>query len=166
MTKKPTKTYNRFWTKQTKFILNPKIILSENYSLCPLKGQLSVVCRRNTYLWRHPTNNSAMVSNRSSELTKRYQFCNFQIWGASAVWHVESSCWNQIFPIFFSSIFVNKNSFNMTIGCTGPSLLIFEGKWPNYTSGPKSALCASVVQCMCAGFLCPKCDNFACLHTR
>ena len=21
-------------------------------------------------------------------------------------------------------------------------------------------------QCMCAGFLCPKCDNFACLHTR
>ena len=25
---------------------------------------------------------------------------------------------------------------------------------------------ASTFQCMRAGFLCPKCDNFACLHTR
>ena len=25
---------------------------------------------------------------------------------------------------------------------------------------------ASAFQCMRAGFLCPKCDNFACLHTR
>ena len=32
---------------------------------------------------------------------------------ASAVWHVRPSCWNQIFEISSSSIFVNTNSFNM-----------------------------------------------------
>ena len=55
---------------------------------------------------------------------------------ASAVWHVALSCWNQILPISFSSIFVNKNSF--VIDCNGLCLLIFKEKWPNYDSGPKS----------------------------
>ena len=32
---------------------------------------------------------------------------------ASAVWHVAPSCWNQMLPISFSSIFGNKNSFSM-----------------------------------------------------
>ena len=40
-----------------------------------LKRQLSLACRHNTYLWRHPTNNSPTVSNRSSELAKRHQLC-------------------------------------------------------------------------------------------
>ena len=32
----------------------------------------------------------------------------------SAVWHVATSCWNQMLPIFnYISIFVNKNSFNL-----------------------------------------------------
>ena len=29
------------------------------------------------------------------------------------MWHVAPSCWNQMLPISFSSIFVNKNSLNM-----------------------------------------------------
>ena len=33
----------------------------------------SLACRRNTYLQRHPTNNSPTVSNRKSEVAKRHQ---------------------------------------------------------------------------------------------
>ena len=32
---------------------------------------------------------------------------------ASAVWHVAPSCWNQMLAISSSSIFVNKNKFNI-----------------------------------------------------
>ena len=34
-------------------------------------------CRRNTCLWRHPTNNSTTVWNRSSEEAKQYPFCGW-----------------------------------------------------------------------------------------
>ena len=60
----------------------------------------------------------------------------------------------------------------IAIDCNGLSLLIFEEKWLNYAYGPKSApnsdsfLGASAFQCIHAGFLCPKCYNFACLYTR
>ena len=53
--------------------------------------------------------------------------------------------------------------------CSGLSLFIFEEKWSNYASGPISApniLVVSAFQYMRAGFLCPKCDYFVCLHTR
>ena len=52
-------------------------------------------------------------------------------------------------PLSSSSIFVNQNSFNkghqhcpitIAIDCNGHSLHIFEKKWPNYASAPKSAL--------------------------
>ena len=46
-----------------------------HHEYCPWKRQLSLACRRNTYLWRHPTNNSPTVSNRSSEVAKRHQLC-------------------------------------------------------------------------------------------
>ena len=36
-----------------------------------LKCQLSLPCRRNTYLWRHLTNNGPTVLNRSSEVAKQ-----------------------------------------------------------------------------------------------
>ena len=36
--------------------------------------QLSLAFQRNTYLWRHPTNNSPTESNRSFEVAKRHQF--------------------------------------------------------------------------------------------
>ena len=64
---------------------------------------------------------------------------------ASVVWNVAPSCWNQILPISSSSIFVNKSSFNIyndrtiAIDYNGLSLLIFEQKWSNYATGPKSA---------------------------
>ena len=62
----------------------------------------------------------------------------------SAVWHVAPSCWNQMLPIFSSSIFVYKKfvqhgPITIAIDCNGLSLLIFEENWPNYASGPKSA---------------------------
>ena len=52
----------------------------------------------------------------------------------------------------------------------GLSLLIFDEKWLNYASGRKSApninsfWVPRVFQCIAVGFLCSKCDNFACLH--
>ena len=56
-----------------------------------------------------------------------------------AVWHVVPSCWNQMLPISFSSIFVNKHGpIAIAIDCNGLSELIFEEKWPNYASGSKS----------------------------
>ena len=40
---------------------------------CALKRQLSLACRRNIYPWRHSTNKSPTVSNRSWEVVKRNQ---------------------------------------------------------------------------------------------
>ena len=38
--------------------------------------------------------------------------------------------------------------------------------WNKIRTAQWLALDSLAFQCMCAGFLCPKCDNFACLHTR
>ena len=68
--------------------------------------------------------------------------------------------------------FIQHGPTTIVIDCNGLSVLIFEEKWPNYGSGPKIrtkkwlVLGASTFQLMRAGFLCPKCDNFACLHIR
>ena len=73
---------------------------------------------------------------------------------------------------FFEQKFVQHGPLTIAIDCNGLSLLIFEEKWPNYVSGPKIrskqlfVLDALAFKCMRVGFLCPKCDNFACLHTR
>ena len=45
------------------------------HEFCPLKPQLSLACRRKTYLSRHCTNNSPSVSNRSFEVAKQLQLC-------------------------------------------------------------------------------------------
>ena len=93
------------------------------HQYCPLKRQMSLACRRNTYLWRHPINNIAMVSKsqlqgcQTASALRLIMQCSKT--GrktssvASAVWHGAPSCWNQMLPISSSSIFVNKNSFNM-----------------------------------------------------
>ena len=47
------------------------------HEYCPLKRQLSLAYRRNTYLRRHPTNNNPTVSNRSSKMAKRSDRSNF-----------------------------------------------------------------------------------------
>ena len=53
----------------------------------------------------------------------------------------------------------------IAVDCNSLSLLIFEQKWPNYVFGPKSVPKYDSFWVR-ADFLCPKCDNFACLHTR
>ena len=73
---------------------------------------------------------------------------------------------------FSEQEFVQHGPITIAIDCNDLSLLIFEEKLPNYVSGVKSAtkqwlvLAASAFQCMHAGFLCLKCNNFACLYTR
>ena len=74
---------------------------------------------------------------------------------------------------FCEQKFVQHGPITIAINCNGLSLLIFEEKLPNYAYGPKSALNSDWFWVrrlfnvhMCAGFLCPKCDNCACLHTR
>ena len=86
---------------------------------------------------------------------------------------------------FCEQKFVQHDPIMIATDCNGLSLLIFEEKWSNYTSGAKftpnsDSFCiwtkirtkqwlflgASAFQCMRTGFLCSKRNNFACLHTR
>ena len=67
---------------------------------------------------------------------------------------------------FCEQKFVQHGPITIAIECNGLSLLNFEEKWPNYASGQWLVLSASAFRCMRAGFLWPKCYNFACLHTR
>ena len=91
---------------------------------------------------------------------------------ASAVWHVAPSCWNQMLPIFSTSIFVNKCSDNDLHWLQRPLFSDFRRKmsqlclWTKILTKQWLVLDASAFQCMRTGFLRPKCDNFACLHTR
>ena len=107
---------------------------------------MSLACRRNTYLWRHPTNNSPTVLNRSSEVVKRHQIfnsvqmieCSFDLC-ATQRHPVETKCC-QYPPLqfVFEQKFVHHGPITIAIDCNGLSLLIFEENWPNYDSGPKS----------------------------
>ena len=59
---------------------------------------------------------------------------------APAVWHVALSCCNQILLFnFCEQKFVQHGPLTIAIDCNGLYLLIFEDKWPNYASRPKSA---------------------------
>ena len=90
---------------------------------------------------------------------------------ALTVWHVASPCWYQMLPISFSSIFVNKKSFNMAryrLTIT-TSFAHFRRKMDQlcvWTKIRTKHLLVLAVQCMRTGFLCPKCDNFVCLHSH
>ena len=64
-------------------------------------------------------------------------------------------------PISSSSVLqklIHYSAITIAIDCNGLSLLIFTKQWLVFG--------ASAFQCMHAGFLCRKCDNFACLHNR
>ena len=79
---------------------------------------------------------------------------------------------NIIFLNFCEQKFLQPGPIIIAIDCNGRFLFIFEENSPNYASGPKSAsnsgsfwvrrLFSVCVRVFCA----PKCDNFACLHTR
>ena len=74
---------------------------------------------------------------------------------------VQPSVANILLFNFYEQKFIQYCPITIAIDCKGLSWLSLEEKWPNYAS-----LGVSAFQCMRAGFLCPKCDNFACLHTR
>ena len=69
---------------------------------------------------------------------------------ALAVWHAVADI---LLFNFCEQKFVQLGPITIAIDCNGLYLLIF-------------VLGASTFQCMHTGFLCSKCDNFACLHTR
>ena len=93
---------------------------------------------------------------------------------ASAVWHVAPFCWNQMLLISSSS----THSFWTKICSTCPDndchwlLGHFRRKiaqlslWSKICTKQWLVLGASGFQNMSVEFLCPKCYNFACLHTR
>ena len=86
----------------------------------------------------------------------------------SAVWHVvllKPNVANILLLNFCEQKFVQYGSITIAIDYNCLALLVFEEKWLNYACGPKSAPNNDLAfQCMPAGFLCPKCNNF-CLFT-
>ena len=52
-------------TRSIQFLSTFSIVCSWLHEYCPLKRQLSLACRLNTYLWRHPTNNNQTISDIS-----------------------------------------------------------------------------------------------------
>ena len=117
------------------------------YEYSPLKHQISLACRRNTYLWRHPTNNiaaprwpnainsaadNAILKNRTQNIE-----CSFGCVAFSAVL-LKQNVANILLFNFCEQKFVQQGPITITIDCNDVSLLIFEEKWPNFASGSKS----------------------------
>ena len=75
--------------------------------------------RRNTYLWRHPTN------NRLNDISSAADNAIFK----NSAQNIECSCG----CVARSTVLLQTNVANILL-----SLLIFEEKWSNYASGPKS----------------------------
>ena len=113
---------------------------------CFLKRQLSLACRRNTYLWQHLTNNSPKWPNDSSSAADNAIFknrtqnieCSFGCVARSAVL-LKPNVANILLFNFCKQKFVQHGPITIAIDCNGLFLLSFEEKWPNYASGPKSA---------------------------
>ena len=112
---------------------------------------MSLAYRRNTHFWRHHANNSPTVSNRrprwpndisSTLITRSSKIARKTSSLATVMWHVALSCWSQMLSILFNFCeqkFIQHGPITIAIHCNGHYLLIFEEKWPNYGSGPKSA---------------------------
>ena len=92
---------------------------------------------------------------------------------ASAVWHVAQSkcCQYPPFQFLWTKILLKWPN-NDRHWLQRPLLAHFRKKkiqlclWTKIRTKQWLVLGASAFQCMRVGFLCPKCDNFACLHTR
>ena len=73
---------------------------------------------------------------------------------------------------FCEQKFVQHDPITIAIDCNGLSLLIFRRKmaqlclWSKIRTKQWLVLGGSAFQCMRAGFLWSKCNNFVCLHTR
>ena len=109
---------------------------------------------------------NAICKNRTQNIE-----CSFGCVARSAVL-LKRNVANILHFNFCEQKFIQHGSITIAIDCNGLFLLLFEEKWPNYSFGPKSApnsdsfwvrrLSNGCVRVFCA----PKCDNFACLHTR
>ena len=109
---------------------------------------------------------NAIFKNRAQNIE-----CSFGCVALSAVL-LKPNVANIFLFNFCEQKFVQHGPIMIAIYCNGFSLLIFEEKWPNYASGPKSVansdsfwVCRLFNVCVRV-FCAPKCDNFACLHTR
>ena len=94
--------------------------------------------------------------------------CSFGCMARSAIL-LKPNVGNILLFNFCEQKFVQHGPTMIAIDRNGLSLLIFEEKWPNYASGPKSAPTSDsfwAFKCMRAVFLWSKRDNFACLHKR
>ena len=126
-------------------------------------------CQITAPWWRNDissTADNAIFKNRAQN-----NECSFGCMARSAVL-LKPNVVNVLLLYLCEQKFVQHGPTTIAIDCNGPSMLIFEEKWPNYACGPKSApnsdsfwvrrLFNVCVQVFCA----PKCDNFAFLHTR
>ena len=121
------------------------------HEYCRLKPQLSLTCRRNTYplspqiiiqqcqiaapSWPNDISSAAdnvMFKNRVQNIE-----CSFGCVTRSAVL-LRSNVANILLFNFCEQKFVQFGPIMIAIDCNGLFLLIFEEKWPNYASGPKS----------------------------
>ena len=101
---------------------------------CPLNRQLSLACRRNTYLWRHPTNNNQIAAPR---------------WPNDISYAVimrSPKTWRKTSSVASAAHFRRKMA----------QLRL----WSKIRTKQWLVLGASAYQCMRAGVLCPNCDNF------
>ena len=113
-------------------------------------GNLQIILQRCQIIApRWPNDiSSTIFNNRAQNID-----CSFGCMARSAVL-LKPNVANILLLNFCEQNFVQHGPITIAIDYNGLSWLIFEEKWPNYASGPKS------------DFLCLKCDNFACLHTR
>ena len=124
------------------------------HEYCPLKRQLTLACRRNTYLDgtpqiivqryriappRCPNGISSAVDNAIFKIRAQNIECSFGCVAHRAVL-LKPSVANILLFNFCELNFVQHGPITLAIDCNGLFLLIFEEKLPNYASGPKSAL--------------------------
>ena len=117
---------------------------------------MSLACRRNTYLWWHPTNYSPTVSNRISRwpndinsaannaiFKNRMQNieCSFDCVARSAVL-LKLNVANIILFNFCEQKFVQHSLITIVINCNGHSLLIFEDIWHSCANVGVRVFCA------------------------
>ena len=104
--------------------------------------------------------NNAVFKNRAQNIE-----CSFGCVACSAVLLIPNVA-NILLLNFYEQKFVQHGPITITIDCNGLSLLIFEEKfaklclWTKIRTKQWLVLDASAFQCMRAGFLCPKYDNF------
>ena len=113
------------------------------HEYCSLKRQLSLSCRRNSYLCqiaasRWPNDVSSAAENVIFKPRAQNIECTFACVARSAVL-LKPNVANILLFNFCEQKFVQHGPITIAIDCNNLSLLIFKEKWHNYASTPKSA---------------------------